>query len=339
MSNAPIVERNAIKHGEFAPIFADRAERTLVQAYPWRIENRLNLSEEELARACVLLDLARHQQHFAASPCRSQFKVGSSVYCGQNRVAVGSNAEYGAGPRSAYDEGVHSEEVAVVNALNHFGKVVLVEMVGLASDATTPSTSCGKCRSLLETYGDRDVTIVSAGEGTHVSMWRLSELFPSNMSSVRGCSLALQGDPQLVALQQAVEQARKAGFIPFSEQTLGRSVAAIAASGAIFSLPRVDSLAFYGTSSLRATISAVFLQRPKELQAVLISSRTGLPTGEDRQLLFEFSSLFGQTETLPVYLHVEGTERVYVTTPSALLPFGFGPKDLVLEDGMTGVDK
>ena len=328
MSHAPIVQRSALIHAAFTPIITDPAQADSVTVHPWSIENRLNLSDEELSRACVLLDHARYQQHFAASPCRSQFKVGSSVYCGNNRIAHGSNAEYGAGPRRAYDEGVHSEEVAIVNALNHHGRDTVVEMIGLASDAPTPSTSCGKCRSLLETYGQPDMIIVSVGTGMTATMWKLSELFPTELTSLSRFPAPGIHDTQLRSLLEAAEDARRAGFIPFSEQTLGRSVAAIAALGSVFSLPRIDSLAFYGTSSLRATLSVVLLQNPHKLESVLISSKSGLPTGEDRQLLFEFASLLDQTKTLPVYLHKEGAENVIATTPSALLPYGFGPKDL-----------
>lgn len=312
------------------PIVTDSSRAGSVAVHPWSIENRLDLSEEELARACVLLDHARHQQHFAASPCRSQFRVGSSVYCGANRIAHGSNAEYGAGDRRAYDEGVHSEEVAIVNALNHHGRDTIMEMIGLASDAPQPSTSCGKCRSLLETYGQPDMIIVSVGTGMTATMWRLSELLPTELAALSRFPAPEWCDPKLQSLLEVAERARSAGFIPFSEQTLGRSVAAVAANGSVFSLPRNDCLAFFGTSSLRATLAAVLLERPNQLESVLISSKSGLPTGEDRQLLFEFASLLDQADTLKVYLHREGTDRVVVTTPSALLPLGFGPSDLEL---------
>lgn len=328
MSKTDFVHRSAIAHPPFSPVMAAPSEATRIHTHPWTIENRLNLTDEELSRACVLLDHARHQQHFGASPCRSNFKVGSSVYCGAGRIAHGSNAEYGAGPRRAYDEAVHSEEVAVVNALNHHGRDILVEMVALASDAPTPSTSCGKCRSLLETYGQPDIIILSAGTDTKVTMWKLSELLPNSLSALSRFPSPKKEDPRLQSLLQAAEGARRAGFIPFSEGTLGRSVAAISANGTILSLPRVDSLAFYGTSSLRATISAILLSNPRGIDGVLISSRSGLPTGEDRQLLFEFASLFGQVESLPVYLHEEGAENAIVSTPDALLPNGFGPSDL-----------
>lgn len=328
MSQAPIVPRGSLKHLAFTPIISDATQDASVAMHPWSIENRLNLSDEELSRACVLLDHARHQQHFAASPHRSKFKVGSSVYCGANRIAHGSNAEYGAGPSSAYDEAIHSEEVAIVNALNHHGRNTLMEMIGLASDAPTPSTSCGKCRSLLETYGERDMVIVSVGTGTTATMWRLSELFPTELTALSCSQAPSRDDPQLCTLLEAAERCRGVGFIPFSEQTLGRSVAAIAANGSVFSLPRIDSLAFYGTSSLRATLSAVLLQNPRKIDAVLLSSNSGLPTGEDRQLLFEFASLLDQAQTLPVYLHREGSEDIVSTNPCALLPHGFGPKDL-----------
>lgn len=325
MIQNPIVPRHSITTYPFEPI---EIISHAIERHPWVIENRLRLSEEELSRACVLLDHARHQQYFAASPCRSKFKVGSSVYCGDGRVADGSNAEYGAGPRRAYDEGIHSEEVAIVNALTHHGRDIKVQMVALSSDAPTPSTSCGKCRSLLETYGEDDVIIVSAGADTTVTMWKLSELLPTDIRSLSRASAPPYHAPIIQSLLTASDQARSTGFIPFSEEPLGRSVAAVAVDGEIISLPRVDSLAFYGTSSLRATISAVLLTKPHKLEAILISSRSGLPTGEDRQLLFEFTSLFQEQDTVPVYLHVENTETVVSTTPTALLPFGFGPKDL-----------
>jgi cytidine deaminase len=323
-----LVHRSAISSPPFIPVTSAPPELIHIQEHKWTIENRFNLTDEELSRACVLLDHARHQQYFAASPFRSNFKVGSSVYCGDGRLATGSNAEYGAGPRMAYDEGIHSEEVAIVNALNHHGRDTLVEMVALSSDAPTPSTSCGKCRSLLETYGQPEVIIVSAGTDTTATMWKLSDLLPRDISSLARFPAPHKEEPRLQSLLKAAEGSRHAGFIPFSESILGRSVAAISANGTVLSLPRVDSLAFYGTSSLRATISATLLSHPRAIEAVLISSRSGLPTGEDRQILFEFASLFGQADSLPVYLNKEGEESATISTPSALLPHGFGPADL-----------
>lgn len=328
MPQTPIVQRNALQTPAFTPVVSDPRRARAVVSHSWTIENRLLLTDEELSRACVLLDHARYQQNFAASPRRSQFKVGSSVYCGQGRIAHGSNAEYGGGPRRAYDEGVHSEEVAVVNALNHHGRDTLIEMVALASDAPTPSTSCGKCRSLLETYGESDVIIVSVGTDTRVTMWKLSELLPQAFESLKRFPNTDLSNRLVKQLLEAAERARLVGFTHFSADTLGHSVAAIAAQGSVFSLPRIDSLAFYGTSSLRASLSAALMAQPQKLDAVLISCSSGLPTGEDRQLLFEFASFLDQADSLPVHIHKEGTETVVTTTPSALLPHGFGPKDL-----------
>jgi cytidine deaminase len=328
MSQAVVVHRSSLVSPEFVPTFSGGANRAEVTAHPWTIENRLNLSDEELSRSCVLLDYARHQQYFASAPHLSNFKVGASVHCGYDRIAFGANAEYGAGANRAYDEGIHAEEAAVGSALNLYGRGSRIEMLALASDAANPSTACGKCRSLLETYASPHLVILSVGADGLATMWKLSELLPADLSSLDRFPAPSLQDAKLRALFEAAEQARGCGFIPFSEQVLGRSVAAIAVNGAVFSLPRVDSLAFYGTSSLRATISAACLSQAHKLEAVLLSSKSGLPTGEDRQLLFEYASLLGQAETLPVYLHREGSEGVIVTTPSALLPHGFGPKDL-----------
>lgn len=322
------MHRRSLVSPEFVPNFSGGANRAGVAAHHWTIKNRLSLSDEELSRACVLLDYARHQQHFASAPHLSNFKVGASVYCGHDRIALGANAEYGAGANRAYDEGIHAKEAAVGAALNFYGRGTRIEMLALASDAAGSSTACGKCRSLLDTYASPHLVILSVGADGLATMWKLSELYPADLGALSQSPAISVQDVRVRALFEAAEQARGCNFIPFSEQELGSSAAAIAANDQVFSLPRIDSLAFYGTSSLRGTIAAVCLSRPRRLEAVFLSSRSGLPTGEDRQLLFEYSSLLHQAETLPVYLHREGLREVVVTTPSALLPHGFGPKDL-----------
>ena len=296
-------------------------------------ENRLNLTGEELARAAVLLDHARYQHHHAASPLRSQFRVGASAIFGYDTIAFGANAEYGGGARKAYDEGVHAEEAAIAHALQLCGRDVTIEMIAVASDGQRPSSACGKCRSIIETYGRPDTVIVSVGANIEVTMWRLSELLPNTLDSSAHPGLIDIADPRVAPLIAAAEQARLRSFNHFSREVLGRSVAAIAANGAVFSLPRIDSLAFYGTSSLRASLSAVWFAQPTKLDGVLISCASGMPTGEDRQLLFECASFRGQADTLPVYLHKEGTTALIVTTPTKLLPYGFGPKDLGIDAG------
>jgi cytidine deaminase len=333
MSAVPIVARSSLSPLSFALGGSGAATYPAAIAHPWILENRLNLTGEELTRAVVLLDYARHQQHHSASPLRSQFRVGASALCGNGTIAFGANAEYGGGARRAYDEGVHAEEAAIAHALQLCGRDVIIEMIAVASDSQTPSSACGKCRSIIETYGRPDTIIVSVGSSLQVTMWKLSELLPNMFDSSAHPGLIDAADPQVQQLFAAAELTRRRSFDPFSRQVLGRSVAAIAANGAVFSLPRIDSLAFYGTSSLRASLSAVWFAQPTKLDGVLISCASGMPTGEDRQLLFEFASFLGQADTLPVYLHKEGTTAPIVTTPSALLPYGFGPKDLGIDAG------
>jgi cytidine deaminase len=331
MTSAPITRR-----ADISPEKLGAASRELLkplpdftaEAQPWEIKNRLNLSEEELSIGCLLLDAARHQQFFAASPLLSEFKVGSGVYCGEGKMAVGANLEYGAGSGRAYDEGVHSEEAAFVSASNRFGRDTTAKIVAVTTDALNPSTPCGKCRSIIETYANGDPIYISAGSGNSVEMWRLSELLPNKFSTLSQASLAPHEAQTLQKLLDAAYATRGVSFTHFSRKTLGISVAAIAAGGEIFSLPRVDVLAFYGTSSLRATIARVLGSRPSKLQAVLISCASGLPVCEDRQLLYEFASFYDQTENLPVYLHSETAGTFQVTSPGALLPYAFGPKDL-----------
>lgn len=298
------------------------------QEHPWEIDNRLNLSTEELAQACILLDLGRHQQLFAASPFLSGFAVGSSAYFGLHKVALGANHEFGAGVNSAYDEGVHSEATVVVNAISRFGKDTRLEMIAITTDAVSPTSSCGKCRSIIETYGKKDPIIVSAGRDCRATMWKLSELLPWNFEKVDLTNARPDHAQMLPQLYDALARASAVSFTHFSERSIGKSLAAIVADGNVFSFPRIDSLAFYGTSSLRATIAAVIQAQSRHLDAVLLTSRSGLPVGEDRQLLFECASFFDKAETLPVYLHAEGSKDLHITTPAALLPYAFGPKDL-----------
>jgi cytidine deaminase len=333
MPSVPIVARSSLSPLSCALEGSGTATYPAAIAHPWMFENRLHLTGEELSWASLLLDYARHQQHNAASPLRSQFRVGSSALCGNGTIAFGANAEYGGGVRRAYDEGVHAEEAAITNALQRCGRDVVIEMIAVASDGQMPSSACGKCRSIIETYGRPDTIIVSVGSSLQVTMWRLSELLPDMFDSSAHPGLIDAADPQVQRLFNAAEGTRRVSFDPFSRQVLGRSVAAIAANGAVSSLPRIDSLAFYGTSSLRASLSAVWLTQPTKIDGVLISCASGMPTGEDRQLLFEFASFLGQADTLPVYLHKEGTQAMVVTTPSALLPYGFGPKDLGIDAG------
>jgi cytidine deaminase len=298
------------------------------EVQPWVIENRLSLSEEQLAVVCMLLDNARYQQRFSSSPLLSQFRVGSSALCNPGGLAVGANCEYGAGFGRAYDEVIHSEESLVAHALGQFGQAARLSVIGLAFDSPSPATPCGKCRSLIESYSAGDPVIVSVGRELGVQMWTLSELLPRVFQPVNRADLSVVEASVVSKLFDAALNVVGLSFNHFSSQTLGESGAAVAASGRVFALPRIDSLAFYGTSALRATLAATLGGQPKQLDAVLLCSKSGLPTGEDRQLLFEFASLFDQESTLPTYLYASESDTLSVTTPHALLPDAFGPRDL-----------
>jgi cytidine deaminase len=297
----------------------------------WLFDNRLDLAEPQLALAAQLLDFARHQQFFAASPLLSHFKVGASGHCGDQRLALGSNHERGAGPGRAYDDAIHGEDAVISDALNRYGRDTRLEMIVYTTDASAPSCSCGRCRGAIESYTNGDIPIVSAGSGDEVSMWYLSELLPKEFPLLDRAQLSLNEGMLLEQLLSESELSGPSGFNHFSKSTLGLSVAAISADQQIFSLPRVDALAFYGTSSIAATISAVMRAQAETLDAVLISTQSGLPTAEDRQLLYEFASMYSSASTLTVYMKSADDGSIRVATPAQLLPYAFGPGDLGID--------
>jgi cytidine deaminase len=333
MSQTKLVQRNDISDGAFQAAsnhFKQCSAQPSVQSQPWKLDNRLLLGESQLALAFLLLDNARHQQLFAASPLLSRFRVASSIFCGSGKIAHGANMEYGAGPRRAVDTGVHSEEAALSSALGLYGSDACVEVVGLATDSSQPSTPCGKCRSLLETYSQGDLIIVSAGAGLTATMWKLSELMPRHFESIKTTQLSHDTRSLIDSLQRVTHKNHPPKHPSLSEQAIGNDCTSIVADGVAYSLPRVDSLAFYPTTALRATIAAVLAARPSRIDGVMLSSRSGIPIGEDRQILFEFANVFGQAQTLPIYLHAEGEEALRYATPATLLPYAFGPNDLSL---------
>jgi cytidine deaminase len=333
MSQPKLVRRNDISAEAFQTAsknLQQPADQRPAQSQPWELDNRLNLDESQLALAFLLLDNARHQQVFSASPLLSRFRVACSIFCGAGKTAHGANMEYGAGPRRAADVGVHAEEAALAGALGLYGSRTYVEFVAVATDSSQPSTPCGKCRSVIETYSQGDPIIVSVGANFLATMWKLSELMPRDFESINVTELSNDTRALLHSLQSVTHTNHPPKTRSLSEQALGNDYARIIADGVAYSLPRVDSLAFYPTTALRATIAAVLAAKPSRINAVLLSSRSGIPIGEDRQLLFEFANMFGQVQTLPIYLQAEGNTAVQCATPTTLLPYAFGPNDLSL---------
>jgi cytidine deaminase len=155
---------------------------------------------------------------------------------------------------------------------------------------------------------------------------------PQDFDSVDMSSLSKDELLEIDSLRAAGHGGQSRGITPLSRQTVGTDCARVIADGVTYSLPRVDSLAFYPTTSLRATIAAALAAKPSRIDAVMLSSRSGLPIGEDRQLLLEFANFFGQVESLPVYLHAEGSDELRRATPARLLPYAFGPNDLSLHN-------
>lgn len=334
MSQRNVVSRHQISAEAFRiarEYFARPVQLQDSSEHSWKIENRLSLTETDLALACLLLDCSRHQQFFAASPLLSDFRVASSIFCGPGKIAHGANVEFGAGHNKAVDDAVHSEEAAISHALTLYGKNARVEIVAVTTDSAVPSTPCGKCRSLLETYSQADPVIISAGATPSASMWRLSELLPHTFPSIDPAQVPPEEHRYLTALYEESRAQRSPEQASLSRQAVGFEHAVILVQGQTYSLPRVDSLAFYSTTSLRATIAAVMATNPTRIDAVMLYSRSGMPIGEDRQLLFEFANLFNQSATLPVYLRAEHTRELLHATPATLLPFAFGPNDLSLE--------
>jgi cytidine deaminase len=333
MSQTKLVQRNEISGDAFRAVgihFSQSHIQATVKAQPWKLDNRLSLDESHLALAFLLLDKARHQQLFAASPLLSRFRVASSIFCGPGKIAHGANMEYGAGPGRAVDVGVHSEEAALTSALGLYGRDTYVELVGLATDSLQPSTPCGKCRSVLETYSQQDPIIVSVGSDLTATMWKLSELMPRDFDAINPAELSHDSRTLIDSLNRAAQKEQSHSLTSLSQQAVGVDSASIVADGVAYSFPRVDSFAFYPTTALRATIAAVLAARPSRIDGVMLSSRSGIPIGEDRQILFEFANMFGQAQTLLIYLQAEGTEVLRCATPATLLPYAFGPNDLSL---------
>lgn len=304
------------------------AEQHCAERPDWKFVNRFAINDNQLALACLLLDHAQRSKTQSSSPLLSNFRVGACLFFEPQCVGSGANYEFGAGLHQAYDEGVHAEEAALANAFNTFGTHVRVAICAIVSDAPQASTPCGKCRSVLQTYASGDVLVVSAGKDLVCQMWKLSELLPVNFPQVEAARLSDYDKETLGSLLGKLASSRDESRSGFASRVLGISSCVISADGRLYSIPRVDSLAFYSTSSLRATIASVLKDRPSRIDGVLVRSLLPALTGEDRQLLFEFAALFNQTTTLPVYWQRDGVSTLWTATPATLLPNAFGPADL-----------
>jgi cytidine deaminase len=131
-----------------------------------------------------LVERAREAARGAYAPY-SGFSVGCAVEGADGRIAVGSNME-----NACYRLGVCAEIGALTAAQQAFGlsNIVRIAVTGGhigphgALTGASVVTSCGGCRqSILEAahVSGKDIEIISAnGDGTHVTVHRISELLP-----------------------------------------------------------------------------------------------------------------------------------------------------------------
>ena len=296
----------------------------------WQINNRFDLSKENLNSIVDLLEIADNSRQFSASPLLSGFKVGAAgIYNNgkESGVACGANHERGAGRNKAKDDAIHGEDALIADALGKGGRDTRLELVAITTDSPRPASSCGRCRASLQTYAGDDLLIVSGGTDSDADMWKISELLPEDFKKVSFERLNNE-DVNLINLARMTA---KLSFQHFTEEVLGKSAVAIRGeSGKIYTGIRVDSVAFYGTDPVVSAISKALEAREKSFQAAAFYSQSGIPTGEERQLFYEACSLLRCENTAKVYLVESDRKEIQVTTAAELLPSAFGPGDLGL---------
>lgn len=298
----------------------------------WLINNKLNLPESSLQRIPELLSLADLTRVKSASPLNSGFHVGAvAIYQTSNGegLARGSNSERGGGRDQAIDDAIHAEDGTISNMLDLGGSGARLKLIAITTDAPAPATSCGRCRGAVETYSESEETvIVSGGTTGDVEMWTIAELLPIKFSlSVNVSDLSLE-DQNLVRASKAVSFY---SFQPFTEKILGKCGASIRPtdSDSIHSGCRLDSSAFYGMPAITSAMGTFFMnEESAKFDTVALYSKTGIPTGEERQELYDKCSALGCEGSAKILLVSSETDLVQITTPRELLPFPFGAGDI-----------
>ena len=128
---------------------------------------------------------------------------------------------------------------------------------------------------------------------------------------------------QETELAQHAAQARGWAYAPYSHYTVGAAL--LTASGKIYDGVNVENAAYPDTicAERTAAVKAVSEGEREFVAMAVASSNGGSPCGSCRQVLAEFG-------TAMQIFFVDGEGRITLrTTLAQLLPFSFGPKDLV----------
>jgi cytidine deaminase len=124
------------------------------------------------------------------------------------------------------------------------------------------------------------------------------------------------------ALVEAARQARRLAYAPYSRYSVGAAL--LTRSGEVFTGCNVEN-AVYPASvcAERVAIFKAVSEGHRDFAAIAIATRNGgTPCGICRQVMHEFAP------SMRVYL-VSGDAVAAEYTVADLLPYGFGPDDLV----------
>lgn len=120
---------------------------------------------------CVtLIDEAIKAREFAYSPY-SNFKVGSSILCDDNKIFSGCNVE-----NVSFGGTNCAERTAIFKAVSEgYRKLYAVCVVGSFEDHTYP---CGICRQVMVEFAHKDIPVIVAKSKEEYVVHKLSEIIP-----------------------------------------------------------------------------------------------------------------------------------------------------------------
>jgi cytidine deaminase len=135
---------------------------------------QVTLEEGDAAR---LLDAARAARANAYAPY-SGFPVGAALLAADGRVFTGVNVE-----NASYGLTTCAERSAVARAVSEGARDFrAIAVVGPEDDVACPP--CGSCRQILYELG-REMTVVTAGDGSRPLRTTLAELLPGAFGGER----------------------------------------------------------------------------------------------------------------------------------------------------------
>ena len=103
-----------------------------------------------------LLQSAREATKRAYAPY-SNFKVGSALLTGDEKVFSGCNVE-----NASYGLTNCAERTAIFSAVAEIGPRLVIRALAVVNDQEAPCSPCGACRQVIYQFG-RDATIVFFG--------------------------------------------------------------------------------------------------------------------------------------------------------------------------------